>query len=454
MTKGTVPHMMALRNSFEQLPSIAQDPNALDVLYSAKDYREYLIQAIREAQSRIYLVALYLEDDDAGRQILTELYQAKQKNPALDIAVCVDWHRAQRGLIGADQSDGNAVMYREFRQNHEHAVPVYGIPVRGREVFGVLHLKGFIIDDKVIYSGASLNNIYLNYDERYRFDRYHVLNNSELANSMAQFVANELIANPAVNDLSLPEKPTTKDIKAEIRQLRGSLSQARYQFNAQPSNEHQVAVTPIVGIGKRRNKLNQSINQLLASAKDEIFICTPYFNFPKSVAKEIKRALKRGVKVKIVVGDKTANDFYISPEEDFKTIGGLPYLYEMNLRRFAKANEAHIASRNLCIRLWKHDDNSFHLKGIWVDKRYMLITGNNLNPRAWSLDLENAILIQDHYSHLVDKFEAEVENILEHTQLICTYKQLEKVENYPAPVQKLLKKITRVQADRVLKQLL
>ncbi len=99
--------------------------------------------------------------------------------------------------------------------------------------------------------------------------------------------------------------------------------------------------------------------------KTRFFICTPYFNFPKSVAKEIKRALKRGVKVKIVVGDKTANDFYISPEEDFKTIGGLPYLYEMNLRRFAKANEAHIASRNLCIRLWKHDDNSFHLKGIW-----------------------------------------------------------------------------------------
>lgn len=271
---------------------------------------------------------------------------------------------------------------------------------------------------------------------------------------MANFVASEMIANPAVNDLSLPQKPTTKEIKAEIRQLRGSLSQARYEFDAEPANEHQVSVTPIVGIGKRRNKLNQSINQLLASAKDEIFICTPYFNFPKSVAKEIKRALKRGVKVRIVVGDKTANDFYISPEEDFKTIGGLPYLYEMNLRRFAKANEAHIASRNLCIRLWKHDDNSFHLKGIWVDKRYMLITGNNLNPRAWSLDLENAILIQDHYSHLVDKFDAEIENILEHTQLICTYKQLEKVENYPVPVQKLIKKITRVRADRVLKQLL
>ncbi|MGF1779571.1 CDP-diacylglycerol--serine O-phosphatidyltransferase [Vibrio nomapromontoriensis] len=446
--------MMALRNSFEQLPSLAQDPNQFDVLYSANDYREYLIQAIREAQSRIYLVALYLEDDDAGREIMSELYQAKQNNPELDIAVCVDWHRAQRGLIGAAQSDGNATMYREFRQKNTHGIPIYGIPVRGREVFGVLHLKGFIIDDKVLYSGASLNNIYLNYQDRYRFDRYHVLGNAKLANAMVAFVQNEMINNPAVNDLSLSAKPTVKDIKAEIRQLRASLSQAQYHFDNETADEHQVSVTPLVGIGKRRNKLNHRITQLLALAKDEIFICTPYFNFPKPVAKEIKRALKRGVKVTIVVGDKTANDFYISPEEDFKTIGGLPYLYEMNLRRFAKANEAHIASRNLSINLWKHDDNSFHLKGLWVDKRYMLITGNNLNPRAWKLDLENAILIQDHYSHLTEKFDKEVANILQHTQLICTYKQLEKIENYPEPVQKLIKKITRVSADKVLKQIL
>ncbi|MDK2618398.1 phospholipase D-like domain-containing protein, partial [Vibrio vulnificus] len=84
-----------------------------------------------------------------------------------------------------------------------------------------------------------------------------------------------------------------------------------------------------------------------------------------------------------------ANDFYIAPDKEFKTIGGLPYLYELNLRKFAKAYEAQIAARNLfSIRLWKDGDNSFHLKGIWVDKRYMLLTGNNLNPRAWALDLE------------------------------------------------------------------
>jgi len=446
--------MIASRNPFIQLPTIAQNPDKFEVLLSAQEFRTRLLDEISRATTRISLVALYLEDDEAGREILTALYDAKQKNPDLDVSVCVDWHRAQRGLIGAESSEGNAAMYKEFAEKYKHSVPVYGIPVRGKEVFGVLHLKGFIVDDSVIYSGASLNNIYLNYHDRYRFDRYHVLNNAALADSMFAYVHEQMISDSAVYDLADKNKPATKELKPAIRQFRASLARSQYQFDGQEVSPEQVAVTPLVGIGKRRNRLNQGINQLVAQAKDEIFICTPYFNFPPSLAKEVKKALKRGVKVSIVVGDKTANDFFISPEEEFKTIGGLPYLYEMNLRRFAKANEAHIASRNLSIQLWRHDSNSFHLKGIWIDKRYMLLTGNNLNPRAWKLDLENGIFIQDNYHHLTDKFQAEVDNILQHTQLICTYKQLDKVDSYPEEVQKLIRKITRVKADRVLKQIL
>lgn len=38
--------------------------------------------------------------------------------------------------------------------------------------------------------------------------------------------------------------------------------------------------------------------------------------------------------------------------------------------------------------------------------------------------------------------------------LICTYRQLEKAEDYPEAAQKLIRQITRVKADRVLKQIL
>ncbi len=330
--------MMALNNPFDKLPQIAVKPEQFEVLLSANAFRDRLIEEIRHAQHRIYIAALYLENDDAGRQILTELYAAKQKSPTLDIVICVDWHRAQRGLIGAEASEGNAAFYRKFSQSYEHKIPIYGVPVRGREVFGVLHLKGFIIDDKVIYSGASLNNIYLHYKDRYRFDRYHIIHNQCLSDSMVDFIQTKIVAHPAVNRLCCDKKPQTKEIKPVIRQFRASLSRAAYAFTSQKVSDDDVAVTPLVGLGKRRNILNQKINQLIASAKTEIFICTPYFNFPKSLAKEVRKAIRRGVKVSIVVGDKTANDFYIPPEEKFKTIGGLPYLYELNLRRFAKRN--------------------------------------------------------------------------------------------------------------------
>jgi len=452
--RGNEFHMMALNNPFDQMPTIALDPEQFAVLHTAKAFRLCLLEQIKNAKKRIYITALYLEDDDAGREVLSAIYDAKQINPALETVICVDWHRAQRGLIGAKASEGNASFYKEFSNKYQHKVPIYGVPVRGREVFGVLHLKGFIVDNTVIYSGASLNNIYLNFHEKYRFDRYHVIGNKSLADSMANFIKNEMVAHPAVNKLCCNEKPTTKDIKFAIRQFRSSLAQSKYQFSNEAVESNQVAITPLVGIGKRRNRLNLKVTQLISSAKEEVFICTPYFNFPKSVAKEVKKAIKRGVKVTIVVGDKTANDFYIPPEETFKTIAGLPYLYEINLRKFAKANEANMASRKLSIQLWKHDKNSYHLKGIWIDKRNMLLTGNNLNPRAWSLDLENALLIQDNHYLLKSKFESEINNILEHTDSIGSYKQLDKLDTYPTDVQKLIRKITRVKADRVLKKIL
>ncbi|PSU31222.1 CDP-diacylglycerol--serine O-phosphatidyltransferase [Photobacterium lutimaris] len=445
---------IANKQRIEQLPCIAHKPDDLETLLDAGSFRERLHQEISNANARIYLVALYLQDDDGGRGILTALYEAKQANPELDIKVLVDWHRAQRGLIGADKSDGNAALYREFSEKYEHQIEILGVPVRNREVFGVLHLKGFVVDDKIIYSGASLNDVYLAQHQRYRYDRYHVIKNSQLADSMANFIVDTLVNSDAVNCLSQVKRPETRNLKGAIKELRHQLQKASYQFTPEQISDNEVGLTPLVGLGKRKNRLNQHICTLIASAQQELTICTPYFNFPRSISREVKRALRRGVKVTIIVGDKTANDFYIPPSEPFKTIAGLPYLYEVNLRHFAKQNEAAIARRQLAIHLWKHNDNSFHLKGIWVDRSYMLITGNNLNPRAWKLDLENAILVHDKQQLLADQKQRELDRILKHTQLVGSYKFIDKVDAYPAPVRKLIKRIRRVKADHILNQIL
>ncbi|UGA39050.1 phospholipase D-like domain-containing protein [Chromobacterium haemolyticum] len=160
------------------------------------------------------------------------------------------------------------------------------------------------------------------------------------------------------------------------------------------------------------------------------------------------------MQIDIVVGDKTANDFYIPPSEPFRVIGALPYLYEMNLRRFAKRQRHYIGIGQLRVHQWKDGDNTYHLKGMFSDQRYMLLTGNNLNPRAFRLDMENALLISDPNAELKHQNQQEQENILRHSRQLLHYRELEDVRTYPEQIKKLLTRLSRVRIDRMLNLML
>ena len=169
----------------DNLPCIPINAEHVKTLADPENFRKTLLAQIEQARQRILLSALYLQDDDAGREVLAALYAAKKQQPQLDIAVFVDWHRAQRGLIGKTKSAGNAALYKDMAQRLGPGVDIFGVPVQRREFMGVMHLKGFIIDNKVLYSGASLNDVYLQRHQRYRIDRYHLINSPALADSMA-----------------------------------------------------------------------------------------------------------------------------------------------------------------------------------------------------------------------------------------------------------------------------
>ncbi|HBT12293.1 MAG TPA: CDP-diacylglycerol--serine O-phosphatidyltransferase, partial [Erwinia persicina] len=79
------------------------------------------------------------------------------------------------------------------------------------------------------------------------------------------------------------------------------------------ANNEELAVTPLVGLGKR-SLLNKTIFHLMPCAEQKLTICTPYFNLPAILVRNIIYLLRQGKEVEIIVGDKTANDFYI-PED-------------------------------------------------------------------------------------------------------------------------------------------
>ena len=435
-----------------QLPKLRMHAESFTTLHQAADFRLCLLQAIAQAQHRIYITTLYMEHDEAGQEVLDALFAAKLRKQTLDIRVMVDWHRAQRGRIGEHPGTCNATWYRTQALRNSLEVPIYGIPVQTRELFGVLHLKGVIIDDQVLYSGASINNFYLHKQDKYRFDRYHLIRNQALADAMTRYINQEFFNDPAVFRLDKPA-PTTRSIRKEIRAFRDKIHHSQYQIESQTGGEDELAISPIIGVGNG-NVLNRVILELIAHAENSLFICTPYFNFPRALVLAISKALQRGVCIDIVVGDKTANDFYIPPCKPFRIIGALPYLYEMNLRRFAKRQQHHISTRNLRVHQWKDGENTYHLKGIFSDQYYMLLTGNNLNPRAFRLDMENALLISDPKAELKEQNKHEQENILRHCRLLLNYQELGNVHSYPEQIKKLLTRLSRVRIDRMLNLML
>ena len=434
------------------MPGIAVPAEAIRVLSGPAEFRTVLLQRIASAKHRIILVALYLQDDASGREILDALYVARKANPGLEILVLVDAHRAQRGLIGKVKSPGNAALYRGYAARLGEGVKILGVSVQSRELFGVLHLKGFVIDDAVLYSGASLNDVYLGREGRYRLDRYHLLESKALANCLADFVQTTFLDQAAVVPLNQPEQPRPRTVPG-LRAFRQALRNAEYAFVEEPAQGGQVSVTPLVGLGATSD-LNQTLLALMKSTQHSLVIYTPYFNLPGILRRAVSRLLAQGREVTIVVGDKTANDFYIPPTEPFRVIGLLPYLYEANLRRFTRAQRLAMADGRLRVHLWKDGDNTFHLKGLFVDEDIAVVTGHNLNPRAWNLDLENGLVLRDPEGMLREQHQRERAAILAHTTKLTSFLDLDTPSAYPAKVQKALKQMSRTRIDRLVNRLL
>lgn len=438
----------------DSLPRIPVAAERIATLAGPAQFRDTLLRLIATARERIVLAALYLQDDDAGREVLAALHAARFVRPTLEICVFVDWHRARRGLIGKARSPGNAALYRDMARRCGPGVSILGVPVKTREVLGVMHLKGFVVDDTVLYSGASLNDAYLNRNDHYRLDRYHVIRDRRLADSLAGFLSQAVRESPAVSALDGEGPSPRAPLRPAAARLQRELRKARYPFAGGNVRRGEVGITPLLGLGGRGNELNAVILELVNRARRHLVLYTPYFNLPGPVRRAVDARLKAGCKVTLVLGDKVANDFYIPPGDPFKAIGALPYLYEANLRRYCRARQSLIDRGLLDVWLWRRGGHTYHLKGALADDDFMLLTGHNLNPRAWRMDLENGLLVHDPHHLLREQAREELARVLAHARRVESYRELEALEDYPAPVQRLLKRLARTRIDRLVNQVL
>jgi CDP-diacylglycerol--serine O-phosphatidyltransferase len=68
-------------------PGFAVPADAVVALHGAQAFRQALLEGIAQATRRIVIVALYLQDDAAGREVMDALHAAHAHHPPLEIDV-------------------------------------------------------------------------------------------------------------------------------------------------------------------------------------------------------------------------------------------------------------------------------------------------------------------------------------------------------------------------------
>ena len=61
---------------WQDTPGFGLSAQHCEVLTDAKQYHQTLLKLIAAAEERIYITALYLQDDEAGQQVLNALHAA------------------------------------------------------------------------------------------------------------------------------------------------------------------------------------------------------------------------------------------------------------------------------------------------------------------------------------------------------------------------------------------
>jgi cardiolipin synthase A/B len=146
-----------------------------------------------------------------------------------------------------------------------------------------------------------------------------------------------------------------------------------------------VGSTPTAGLSTRARMLVQF---LLASARESIDLCSPYFIPDLGIRRELLAARARGVRVRVLTG---------GPYSDHSIVR------RAGRRRYGQLLEAGIEIAEYCTHM-------MHAKVLLVDARCALVGSTNIDHRSFGLNDEVNLLIQNDglAAELREMFEADL----------------------------------------------
>lgn len=325
--------------------------NHVKLLMSGKDKFADMFETIRQAKSSIHLEYFNFRNDSIA-SLLFDILREKRKE-GVEVRALFD---------GFGNDSNNQPLKKEHLEKlHADSINIHEFdPIRFPWVNHIWprdHRKIVVIDGHIAYTGG------MNVAD------YYIVGTEQVGEWRDMHCR---IEGSAVNELQIIFARMWKKVTGE------EITDPKY-FQGSAAGDM------MVGIANREPHTTNKIMRrfyihALDDAKDSIKIVNPYFVPTTSVMKALKRTLKRGVKVDILVSAKS--DIPLVPDV---------VLY--NVRKLMKRGA----------NIWRYQPGFHHSKIMMVDGRFCTVGSTNLDSRSLRYDYEiNALIINDSITHQLE----------------------------------------------------
>ncbi|UKK49901.1 cardiolipin synthase [Prevotella sp. E13-17] len=319
------------------------DNNNIKVIMSGQEKFDSMFDDIRQARHSIHLEYFNFRNDSIAMQLFELLKEKRREGVEV---------RALFDAFGND-SNNQPLLKKHIKALRNDSIDIWEFdPIRFPWVNHIWprdHRKIVVIDGKIAYTGG------MNVADYY-------IKGTEQVGAWRDMHCR--IEGGTVNDLQhifakIWKKTTKEDISQKTEYFQG-----------------EAVGNKCIGIVNREPRTTNDAMRYfyvnaINDAKDSIRIINPYFTLRPCITKALKRAIKRGVKVELMISAKS--DIPLTPDCAF-----------YNMHRMMKKG-AHV---------WLYQPGFHHSKIMMVDGKFCTIGSTNLDARSLRFDYEeNAVII-------------------------------------------------------------
>lgn len=331
--------------------------NSVTLLTSGQEKFDDMFAAIRQAKSSVHLEYFNFRNDSIA-SLLFDILAEKVKQ-GVEVRALFDGF-------------GNSSNNQPLKPHHINNIRARGIeiyefnPVKFPwldDIFNRDHRKIVVIDGKIAYTGGmNVADYYINGTEVVgEWHDMHCRIEGDEVNTLQSIF------------LRMWNKVTKQHVQGP--QYYRGIFNAEYVTGLKPDTCTTKGKKMVAIITREPHRSSDIMRYFYVNAindaRDSIKIINPYFTLIPSVKKALRRAVKRGVKVEIMLSVKS--DIPLTPDCNF-----------YNAHRLMKHG----------VDIWMYEPGFHHTKVIMVDGQFCTVGSTNLDARSLRWDYEvNAVII-------------------------------------------------------------